>query len=149
MSCCVMLCCPVLCCVCRMLHALDSICLTNSIFISLLVVKVLGAPMSWLQWLQAVLYAVASAIQLLVMHQHKQFYQRHRFKVRLLALALLAMGMGRQLYHSGSGCRQCCVGRACDTAAGDVAPQPVLPAAQIQGENSGPCLVDQGMGCHT
>jgi hypothetical protein len=95
-----------------MLRALDSICLTNSIFISLLFVKVLGRPMTWIQWLQAVLYGVVSVVQLLVMLRHKEFYQRHRFKVCCMALALqqalLSMGQGA-VYSTGSGCRQCCM----------------------------------------
>jgi hypothetical protein len=65
-----------------LLRALDGICLTNSVIVSLLVVEVFGAPMNWLQWLQAVLYGVVSAVQLLVMLWKKDLYQQYRFKVR-------------------------------------------------------------------
>jgi hypothetical protein len=66
---------------CRLLRRLDLCCLTNSVFISALLLRSFGAPMTWAEWLQAALYPVMSVVQLAVMFWWKESYQQHRFKV--------------------------------------------------------------------
>lgn len=68
-----------------MLHALDCVCLGNSLFVAFLLVVLLGSPMTRFEAVQASGYGVLATLQLLFMHTNRELYQRHRFKVRLRA----------------------------------------------------------------
>lgn len=61
---------------------LDCICLTNSVVISAVLLRTFGTHMSTFDWFQGCAYAVVSAVQLAVMFNQRDLYQRHRFKVR-------------------------------------------------------------------
>lgn len=97
----------------RLLRRLDWCCLTNSLFISALLLRSFGATMSWSERLQAGLYPVMSMVQLAVMFWHKDLYQRHRFKVST-ATEKTQRRVGQQQHQQPQ--------------------QKAVPAAQVQGE---------------
>jgi hypothetical protein len=66
---------------CRLLRAIDFICLTNSVLISLLVFRTFAATWTKIMLLHALMYGVLVFGDGLGMLQRKELYQRHRFQV--------------------------------------------------------------------
>lgn len=73
---------------CRLLRAIDLICLTNSILITVLLLKTFASTWSKVQLLHTVVYGVVAVVQLLFMLHRRELYEQHRFRVSNKASAI-------------------------------------------------------------